>query len=74
MVTSYALENLKEEEIKAAVVHEIGHIKAKHGRKILFGWFVAILYYLSFVFGLESIANYFVSNCEFYNFIQIVVF
>jgi len=74
LVTSYALENLKEEEIKAAVVHEIGHIKAKHGRKILFGWFVAILYYLSFVFGLESIVKFFVPNFEFYRFIQIIIF
>jgi len=74
LVTSYALENLKEEEIKAAVVHEIGHIKAKHGQKILFGWFVAILYYLSFVFGLESIVKFFVPNFEFYRSIQIIIF
>jgi len=46
LVTSYALENLKEEEIKAGVVHEIGHIKAKHGQKIIYGWFLAIFYYL----------------------------
>lgn len=73
LVTSYALENLREDELDAVLVHEIGHIKTKHVQKILFGWLIAILYYLALVFGLESLAGYFVSESKMLNFIRLAI-
>jgi len=74
LITSYALENLKEDQLAAIMVHEIGHIKRNHVRKILLGWIIAVFYYLAFVFGLESLTSYFVkSNVSFVLFILAIL-
>ncbi|AZT91241.1 peptidase M48 Ste24p [Caldicellulosiruptor changbaiensis] len=73
LVTSYALENLKEDQFQAIMVHEIGHIKRKHVRKILLGWVITIFYYLAFVYGLESLIDYFVQDIVIFNIVILAI-
>ncbi|WPX07726.1 M56 family metallopeptidase [Anaerocellum danielii] len=73
LVTSYALENLKEDQLAAIMVHEIGHIKRNHVRKILLGWVITIFYYLAFVFGFDSLFNYFMLDSTFFGIFIIVL-
>ncbi|AZT91259.1 hypothetical protein ELD05_11865 [Caldicellulosiruptor changbaiensis] len=70
---SYALENLKEEELETIVIHEIGHIKRSHVQKILLGWIICMFYYMAFVFGLDSLVSLLILNKAFFSIIRFLI-